>query len=285
MSPWWSGALAGVAFGAVVVWTATIAVARRQYRRVRAAERRARNAERLAEIGAMTGGLAHEIKNPLSTIGLNAELLSEGIRDSKLDEDEKRRLVGRVGSLAREADRLRDILGDFLKFAGELRLDLREHDVNAVVEELVDFYRPQAEHLGVYLRAELGSGAMPAQLDADHFKQALLNLLLNATQAMTGAQAAAKGTMELIVRTHATRGDGAPGWALHVIDTGPGIADDVRESIFRPYFTTKSSGSGLGLPTTKRIIEAHGGTIDVHSSPGAGTDFEITLPRAEATAP
>lgn len=284
MSAWWSGALTGVAFGAVVVWAATIAVARRQYRRVRAAERRARNAERLAEIGAMTGGLAHEIKNPLSTIGLNAQLLAEGIRDSRLDDDEKRRLVARVGSLSREAERLRDILGDFLKFAGELRLDLREHDVNAVVEELIDFYRPQAEHLGVRLRAELGVGPMVAQLDADQFKQALLNLLLNATQAMTGAnESGASGTMELIVRTHATRGGLAPGWAVHVIDTGPGIAANVRDSIFRPYFTTKSGGSGLGLPTTKRIIEAHGGTIDVHTTPGAGTDFEIVLPRAAVT--
>ncbi|MCA9292869.1 MAG: HAMP domain-containing histidine kinase [Phycisphaerales bacterium] len=283
MNAWWSGALVGMALGAVVVWAATLAVARRQYRRVRAAERRARNAERLAEIGAMTGGLAHEIKNPLSTIGLNAELLSEGIRDSTLGEDEKRRLVARVGSLSREAERLRDILGDFLKFAGELRLDLREHDVNEVVEELIDFYRPQAEHVGVRLRAELGPGPMPAQLDADHLKQALLNLLLNATQAMTGTNVAnPNATMELIVRTHAASGP-EQGWAVHVIDTGPGIADDVRASIFRPYFTTKSGGSGLGLPTTKRIIEAHHGTIDVHTSPNAGTDFEIVLPRAGAT--
>ncbi len=282
MNAWWSGALVGVVLGAVVVWAATISVAHRQLRRVREAERRARNAERLAEIGAMTGGLAHEIKNPLSTLGLNAQLLAEGIGDSLLDEDEKRRLVGRVGSLTRETDRLRDILEDFLKFAGELRLDLHEHDVNAVVEELIDFYTPQAEHVGVHLRAELGDGAMLAQLDADHFKQALLNLLLNATQAMTGTNASSGGGSELIVRTHAARSAGAPGWSVHVIDMGPGIADDVRASIFRPYFTTKSGGSGLGLPTTKRIIEAHGGTIDVHTSPGAGTDFEIQLPRADA---
>jgi signal transduction histidine kinase len=164
-----------------------------------------------------------------------------------------------------------------------LRLDLRPHDVNAVVGELIDFYRPQAEHQGIRLRAELGAGPMQANLDEGHLKQALLNLLLNATQAMTGSGGDSGQRGELIVRTHAARGATTPQWHVHVIDTGPGIAADVLPRIFTPYFTTRSGGSGLGLPTTKRIIEAHGGTIDVHTSPGAGTDFEITLPKAGAT--
>jgi len=122
---------------------------------------------------------------------------------------------------------------------------------------------------------------MPALLDPPHLKQALLNLLINATQAMErnpGANGEPR-PRELMIRTRPAQAPEGPAWEIHVIDTGPGIPPDARDRIFTPYFTTKSGGSGLGLPTTRRLIEEHGGHIDVHSEPGQGTDFTIRLPQ------
>lgn len=251
--------------------------------RVQEAERRARGAERLAEIGAMTGGLAHEIKNPLSTIGLNAQLLAEALDelpgDRPVEPEVKQRLTRRLGSLRREVERLRGILQDFLAYAGEMRLDPRPADLNAVVSELADFFTPQTEQAGVRLRTDLSPEPLLAEVDTPLLKQALLNLMLNGLQAMTNSQGTAAPVRELILRTRAARdADRRPCLRLHVIDTGPGIPPDVREKLFRPYFTTKAGGTGLGLPTTRRIIEAHKGTIEAVTEIGRGTDFTVTLP-------
>lgn len=272
--------LAGLIGGAVGV-LATYALSRlnhvKQVRRVRAAERRARSAERLAELGAMTSGLAHEIKNPLSTLGLNAELLREAIEELDADADDKGAIVRRIDNLKRETERLRGILEDFLQFAGELRLDRSPADLNGVVGELVDFFLPQAERQGVRVRTDLAGEPLIGQLDAPTLKQAVLNLMLNAVQAMSASE-----MRELILRTHSgTDEDGAPTVVLHVIDTGPGMSAETKAKIFEPYFSTKSGGTGLGLPTTRRIIDAHGGTVEAHSEIGRGTDFVVTLPGEE----
>ncbi len=136
---------------------------------------------------------------------------------------------------------------------------------------------PQAQQQGVQIRSDLIGGTLDAWIDPPHIKQAVLNLMLNAVQAMSRQPEGI--ARELILRT--ARGadeDKQPVVVLHVIDTGPGIAADAAERIFDPYFTTKSGGSGLGLPTTRRIIEAHGGKIELHTEEGRGTDFVITLP-------
>lgn len=276
-APWLGlGFLLGASAAAAASWW----ILRRHGRRVRAAERRARAAERMAEIGAMTGGLAHEIKNPLSTIGLNAQLLAEGIEELPVAGEDKGRLARRVGTLRREIERLRGILTDFLQYAGHIRLDRKPADLNTVVEELVDFFVPQAEKQGVRLRADLAGGPLTAQLDVPQIKQAVLNLMLNGLQAMTQDGPRQDGaSRELILRTAREPGtDRRQHLALHVIDTGPGIPPEGLPRIFEPYYTTKSGGTGLGLPTARRIVEAHGGTVDVHSDPGKGTDFVIALP-------
>jgi two-component system sensor histidine kinase HydH len=119
---------------------------------------------------------------------------------------------------------------------------------------------------------------LEASVDAGHLKQALLNLMLNAVQAMGGVE---EGRRELIVRARAHRDeDGADCVAVHVIDTGPGIGADALGRVFEPYFTTKATGTGLGLPTARRIVEAHGGRMMVHSEVGKGTDFAVLLPAA-----
>jgi signal transduction histidine kinase len=235
----------------------------------------------------MTGGLAHEIKNPLSTIGLNAQLLAEGVEEipseRPIEPEARQRLSRRISSLRREVERLRGILTDFLNFAGEIKLDLGQADLNKVVDELADFFLPQAQQQGVRLRVELSPSPLVGAMDAQLIKQAVLNLMLNAVQAMGPSS---NGSKELILRTgHEQESDGQTMNVLHVIDTGPGIAPDVMERIFTPYFTTKSGGTGLGLPTTRRLIEAHQGRIEVHSEVGRGSDFVVRLPGANASTP
>jgi signal transduction histidine kinase len=275
----------GILLGAAGATLAARLIIRRALARTRVAERRAQGAEKLAELGAMTSGLAHEIKNPLSTIGLNAQLLSENIDELKLDPDERGRLQRRIGSLRREVERLRGILTDFLEYAGELRLDLRKANINEIVSELVDFFHPQAEQQRVRLRCDLEDGPLEATLDVKHVKQAILNLMLNAVQAM-GPAASPTGEpdtrpRELILRTRTLREpDKVDSVAIHVIDTGPGIPAEARAKIFTPYFTTKAGGTGLGLPTTRRRIEAHQGRLELHSEVGQGTDFIVILPVA-----
>lgn len=275
--------LAIFALGALAGITATALAARwsirRSVQRVRAAEQRARSAERLAELGSMTGGLAHEIKNPLSTIGLNAQLLAEGINDLNIPIEDKERLTRRNSALRREVERLRTILTDFLEYAGELRLDPRPTDLNPLIDELADFFSPQAEKQHVRLRVDLAPGPLTASIDPAHIKQAVLNLLLNALQAMGAPDPASNKPRELILRTStALDPDKSRSVRIHVIDTGPGIDPDTQEKIFRPYFTTKSGGTGLGLPTTRRILDAHQGRIAVNSALGQGTEFILSLP-------
>lgn len=246
----------------------------------------------MAEIGSMTGGLAHEIKNPLSTIGLNAQLLSEGIEELKVEAEDKGRLLRRVSALRREADRLRGILTDFLQFAGNVRVEPIPADLNQIVSDLADFFMPQAQQQGVRMRIDLAPGPLTANLDVAHLKQAVLNLMLNAVQAMSvpaalhahsdsssSEQTVPPRPRELILRTTRNFGpDKRPEVALHVIDTGPGIDAAAKEKIFQPYYTTKSGGTGLGLPTARRLIEAHHGRLEVHTEPGKGSDFTIALP-------
>ena len=279
---WWT--ILGLAIGLIVMAPITRMLLLRAEKRARQAEGRARDAERLAELGSLTGGLAHEIKNPLSTIGLNAQLLAEGLRETHMPDEERERLVRRLEALKREAERLRDILTDFLKFAGRMKLDLQTRDLVRIVDELSDFYHPQCAGAGVVLRTQLPASAVNARVDETLLKQAILNLMINATQAMAatgfsnraaderGSNAGARG--ELILRVDQNEREAA----IHVIDTGPGIAADHAEQIFHPYVSFKSGGTGLGLPTARRIVEEHGGRLTVDSEPGRGSDFTVRLP-------
>jgi signal transduction histidine kinase len=236
----------------------------------------------------MTRGLAHEIKNPLSTVALNAQLLREEILDSGIDDAARDRVTRRVDTLAREAARLRDILNDFLRYAGRMQLDRRAVDVRAVAEDLADFFLAQAEQAGVRLRTELPDGPATAEIDPALVKQAVLNLLLNGLQAMEALPPDAPRTLTLRVAPVAAEGRGPaarpPRVAVEVEDTGPGLAPEARAQAFEPYFTTKAGGNGLGLATARRIVEAHGGSIAVaDGAPGAR--FRIELPAVSPANP
>lgn len=284
----WSWLLIGFALGVALSLPVAWWWSRRTEQRVRALEARARSAQRLAELGTLTGGLAHEIKNPLSTLGLNVQLLQEDLHeltDALADrpgvEEKVGRLDRRFDALVRETNRLREILEDFLRFAGRLQLEKQPTDLNELVGEVVDFFAPQAEQAKVHLRCRLADELPEAPVDASLLKQALLNLLINATQAMTRAREKDQphgGADELILTTARRRRGPLDGVELRVMDTGPGMPGDVREKVFQPYFSTRRGGTGLGLPIARRIVDEHGGGMQLHSEPGRGTEFILTLP-------
>jgi signal transduction histidine kinase len=237
-------------------------------------ERSRRLVEQYTEIAVLAGGLAHEIKNPLSTIRLNLQLLAEDFEEAT--EIREQRTLQKIRTLERECQRLQDILDEFLRFARIGVEDLRRTgcDLNAVVREMIDFLTPQATELGIELVPYLQSGLPLVRLDRELFKQALLNLLLNAQNAMPAGG-------QIVLQTQPVQGN----VQLHVIDSGVGMDADTMSKVFRPFFSTRKDGSGLGLPTTRKIVEAHLGTITVQSEVGRGTRFTITLPAAEDPEP
>jgi signal transduction histidine kinase len=225
-----------------------------------------------AEVSQLAGGLAHEIRNPLSTVSLNLDLLAEDFQKPETTRD--RRVLQRIDRLRNEVHRLHGILESFLRFARVQDLKLEVTDLNEIVEELHDFYEPHAATKSIVMRVHFATRLPRICLDTDLFKQALLNLVLNAEHAMPSGG-------ELILTT---RRDGR--WVVvDVTDTGVGMAPEDRARIFEPFFSTRPGGSGLGLPTTRKIVEAHGGTIDVQSEPGKGSQFTIRLPAGATSSP
>lgn len=272
--------IAGVVIAGLVMIPVGRIAAGRVERRVRGAEVRARRAERLAELGSMTRGLAHEIKNPLSTVLLNAQLVREGVVDTPMDDEERDRMLRRIDALTRECERLRGILEDFLRFAGRMHLERESVDLADLLDEMSDFFLPQCVQAGVTLRTQHPDRTVPASVDPGLFKQMLLNLMINAVQAMESHD----GEHELMLRLDPPATDDPERIIrLHVIDTGPGIEPDRIEEIFHPYVSAKRGGSGLGLPTARRIAEEHGGHLVAFSEPGRGSDFVIEIPADAVT--
>ena len=228
-------------------------------------------AETYAEFAALVGGLAHEIRNPLSTIRLNMELLAEDFENTDPASPTKqrdRRAKAKIDLVRQECDRLQKLLGDFLDFARQESLTLEPGSLNAEIEQLLDFFSIRAKEAGVEIVRYLDPELPAVRLDRETFRSAVLNLLLNAVQAMEGAGG------QLVVRTRPA----GLGVLLELIDTGPGMDAETLGKVFGAFYTTKQGGSGLGLPTARKIVEAHGGTIDVESAPGRGTKVTIWLP-------
>ena len=221
-----------------------------------------------AEIAVLAGGLAHEIKNPLSTIGLNLELMAEELDESDAPRD--RRLARRIEIVRAECRRLNAILNAFLQFARVGELHCIPADLNAEVTEFIEFFSPEGAEHGVDISPHLATDLPAVMLDRALFRQVLMNLALNAQQAMPDG-----GLLELQTGQREGR------VFLDLIDNGEGMEASTRLKMFQTFFSTKSGGSGLGLPTVRKIVEAHSGTISCESEPGRGTRFTISLPPAE----
>lgn len=230
-----------------------------------AEELQERLSDQYKEVALLVGNLAHEIKNPLSTIRLNLDLLAEDFPDQESPRD--RRALERLARMQRECQRLQNLLDDFLQYFRPGNMRREPSDLNEEVRRVIDFFRPKAEQCRIeivpYLQADLPS----VLLDREAFHGALLNLVINAQQAMPeGGQ--------LVFGTEAT----SRGVALHLIDTGCGMDEATLSKIFETFYSTKRGGSGLGLPMTRKVVEAHGGTITVQTEVGRGTRFTIELP-------
>jgi signal transduction histidine kinase len=225
-------------------------------------------AERISdaqEIAILAGKLAHEIKNPLSTIRMNMELLAEDFEGSVSPRD--RRALQKIRLVEAESTRLQHILDDFLKYTKARRMDFQPTNLNAEIERLLEVYAPKAADARIEIIKYLDPDLPSVQLDHQAMQSVLWNLILNAEQAMPeGGQ--------LVVRTHAI----PAAVVLDLIDTGIGMDEKTITRIFEAFYSTKPAGSGLGLPTAKKIVEAHGGAMDVQSEPGHGTKFSIILP-------
>jgi signal transduction histidine kinase len=222
-------------------------------------------ADPAADLAALAGGFIHDIKNRLGTLSLNLQLLAEDFAEPQSPRE--RKALDRVNRLHGECQKLADLANDFLRFARAQVVSRQPTDLGTVVARLIDFLTPTARAKGIDLVWYPATDLPPVALDRDQFEQALLNLLLNAEQAMPDG-----GTLTLIGRA-----DGA--WVcLDVIDTGCGMTPDVLANLFQPFHTTKKHGTGLGLPTARKVVVAHGGSLDVPSEAGRGTKFTVRLP-------
>ena len=230
--------------------------------------------EKLTELGRLTGELAHEIKNPLSTIKVNLKLTAEELEDINLSEpanhsnDRVKRALRKISVIETEADRLEQILNSFLRYIDhQTKPQLSGVNINDLIGDMVDFYTPQAHSHSIRIHQGLFSEPLICKVDSDMLKQVILNLFINAQQAMGDGG-------ELMIRTEKQDRFAV----IAISDTGCGIAPEKLSKIFDAYYSSRSQGSGLGLATAEKIIEANNGTISVNSEQGKGTSFTIKLP-------
>lgn len=217
------------------------------------------------ELAALAGSLAHEIKNPLSVIRMNMDLLAEDFAAPETQRE--RRAVSKIDLVQKQCIRLENLLNDFLKFARLRDLDLHAGGLNEQVERVLDLFEPQANESGVEVIRLLDPDTPSILLEPQTLQAALVNLVKNSLEAMPDGGV-------LTVRSRLTRF----GVALDLIDTGCGMNQKTALNMFEAFYSTKNGGSGLGLPTAKKIIEAHGGVINVQSAEGRGTQFTIEFP-------
>lgn len=218
----------------------------------------------------LAGGLAHEIKNPLSTMAINLALLQEEWERSADEEaPHVRRSLKRIRTLQSEVSRLEDILEEFLAFARGGRVNRRPEDLSRIVREVLDFVEPENQRSEIRQHADLQGGMPLVLVDETQIKQAILNLLVNARQAMPSGG-------ELLVRTERVGND----VRLTVTDTGIGMTVEELSRCFEVFWSNKKGGTGLGLASARRIVEEHGGTLDVVSEEGRGSSFSLMLPLA-----
>ena len=235
--------------------------------RLRAMEDAMQRSARLADLGRVAAGLAHELRNPLASMSGSLELLAGQGAAS----EEDRRLMGIV---LRESSRLNELVTDFLRFARPPPLRRQPTDVAALLEETLSVFANDPEAAGVRVVRALGPAR--AEADPDQLRQVIWNLLVNAAHAVQGR--AGGGTL----RVSCAGGGGAV--TLEIEDDGRGIPPEDVEKIFMPFFTTKERGSGLGLATVHRVVDAHGGTVHVDSAPGRGARFTVRLPTSAGDA-
>jgi two-component system sensor histidine kinase HydH len=227
---------------------------------IRSLEQRMRESERLAAVGRMAGGVAHEVRNPLSSIKGLALLLKHKFPEHSRERDTADLLI-------QETERMNRTITEMLSFTRPAPLRVEPVDLGALLQRSLELVRTEAADSGVVTRVQLGPGLPAVEGDADRLQQVLMNVLLNGLQAMEEG-----GRLEIAAEVD---GDGVE---VRVTDTGRGIAPELQAQVFFPYFTTKPGGSGLGLAISQKIVADHHGTIEIESESGQGTTVVIRLP-------
>jgi len=215
----------------------------------------------MANIGKLTSGVAHEVKNPINSIVVHLEILRNKLNETDSD---TQRHMDVIGAEIQRLDRVVQTLVDFTR---PVELQLAETDLRTLVEQVAFVAKPDCERQRVHLETEIAAESLPAKVDIDLMKQALLNIVINGAQAMENG-----GTLTL----RALRSDSEA--QLEIQDTGSGIPPAIRDKIFNLYFTTKKTGSGIGLAMTYRILQLHNGSIHFDTRSGEGTTFYLNLP-------
>jgi signal transduction histidine kinase len=234
-------------------------------------EERLNNAERAAVIGRLTSAIAHEIRNPLNFINLSIDHVRT--KFAPAEPRDRDRFDGLLGSIKEEVARLNRLVTDVLTFGRPASLNVRTVNLVRIADEVIALVRTKADEQGVAIETRVPDRAVEIEADAEKLKSCFANIVINAVQAMPDGG-------RLVVAIECDEG----ACHLRFSDTGPGIPEEALDRVFEPYYSTKDTGTGLGLAVTKKIVEEHGGRIRVESAPGEGTTFEVDLPRERSGA-
>jgi signal transduction histidine kinase len=238
-------------------------------RKLAAQERDLARAARLAALGTLSAGLAHEIRTPLAALQVFVQSLEGPHLDSGHRED--------LQLARRELERLARLVERFLDFARPTPPELRPVDLHAILDDVLRLLEPNVARSSVRIVQERVAGSLEVSGDRDQLKQVVMNLLLNALQAMPQG-----GTVRIATERLRDAGGGVFAVRVLIADTGQGISPEDLDRIFDPFFTTKPDGTGLGLPISHAIVEKHGGRLAVESRVGLGTTFAVELPVSSA---
>jgi len=233
-------------------------------REERALEEKLREAEHLSGIAQLARGIAHEIRNPLNFISLSIDHLRE--KYAPLENVEKEKFESFIASIKHEIQRLNKLVGDFLDYGKPLKLSLQEVDMGSLINEIIALIWAKAEKDGIKIHYQCGEFPK-LYLDPELIKTCILNVILNAFQAMPAGG-------DLTVSTNASDSRAS----VVIEDTGTGVSKENMPKLFEPFFSTKTTGLGLGLAMTKRVVEEHGGKVDFQSIEGKGSTVTISLP-------
>jgi two-component system, NtrC family, sensor histidine kinase HydH len=240
-------------------------------RQLRRAEADARRAERLAALGQLSAGLAHEIRNPLGVIKGSADMLSRKVAASEP-------LVAELaGYISSEVNRLNALVVRFLDFARPSKLELRPERISEIVDRALEAATASFPNAGVKIERQYAPDLPNIPADAQLCEQVFVNLITNAIQAMQAQPAAAEKMLHIAIEEEVSNGE--PGIAVFVEDTGPGVPPELREQIFNPFFTSKKDGVGLGLSIVAKIVDDHRGTIRLEENTPRGARFHVFLPQ------
>jgi nitrogen-specific signal transduction histidine kinase len=244
-------------------------------RQLRRAEADARRAERLAALGQLSAGLAHEIRNPLGVIKGSADMLSRKVAGSDP-------LIAELaGYISSEVNRLNALVVRFLDFARPSKLELHSERISEIVDRALEAATASFPNAGVRVERQYAPNLPDIPADAQLCEQVFVNLITNAFQAMLGQAGSSEKTMRIVIEPEVANGE--PGVAVFVEDTGPGVPPELREQIFNPFFTSKKDGVGLGLSVVAKIVDDHRGTIRLEENTPRGARFHVFFPQAGAS--